>query len=80
VSIEINDTAPGVSENDLKHLFDPLFRADTSRSKMTGGSGLGLSICQKITNSHHGLLTASQSELGGIYMHLELPIEGDATT
>lgn len=80
VSIDINDTAPGVSENDLKHLFDPLFRADTSRSKRTGGSGLGLSICQQITNSHHGLLTASHSELGGISMHLELPIDGDATT
>ncbi|MFZ9241541.1 MAG: sensor histidine kinase [Chitinophagaceae bacterium] len=80
VSIDINDTAPGVSENDLKHLFDPLFRADTSRSKWTGGSGLGLSICQQITNSHHGLLKASHSELGGISMHLELPIDGDATT
>jgi two-component system sensor histidine kinase BaeS len=74
VLISIEDTAPSVSTKDLQRMFEPLFRADKSRVRSTGGSGLGLAICKQITKSHHGNLVANISELGGIKMRLELPI------
>ena len=77
VLIEIEDTAPSVSLNDLPHLFEPLFRTDSSRVRDTGGSGLGLAICKQLAKSHHGELNASISNLGGMKMRLELPLDGE---
>jgi two-component system sensor histidine kinase BaeS len=78
--IEIDDTAPSVSLNDLPHLFEPLFRTDSSRVRDTGGSGLGLAICKQLAKSHHGELNASISNLGGMKMCLELPFDGEVAT
>lgn len=74
-TIEFNDTAPTVEEQDLDKLFDRLYRVETSRSRDTGGSGLGLAICQNITDAHQGMISASQSKLGGINIHIEFPFE-----
>jgi two-component system sensor histidine kinase BaeS len=78
VIIEVEDTAPGVSLNDLPRIFEPLYRADASRGRSTGGSGLGLAICEQIAKAHHGSIRAEMSALGGVRVHLELPTEGDA--
>jgi two-component system sensor histidine kinase BaeS len=77
VVMEVEDTAPGVSENDLPRIFEPLFRADTARGRSTGGSGLGLAICEQIAKAHHGVIRAEASALGGVLFHLELPRFGD---
>jgi signal transduction histidine kinase len=45
VTIRITDDGPGIPERDRDSLFEPFFRADRSRSRKTGGYGLGLSIC-----------------------------------
>jgi two-component system, OmpR family, sensor histidine kinase BaeS len=77
VVMEVEDTAPGVSENDLLRIFEPLYRADAARGRSTGGSGLGLAICQQIVKAHHGVIRTEASALGGVLFHLELPRLGD---
>jgi len=77
VMIEVEDTAPGVSANDLSRIFEPLYRADAARGRAAGGSGLGLAICEQIAKAHHGVMRAEVSALGGVLFHLELPRFGD---
>lgn len=68
------DSEPGVSDNDIENLFDRLYRAEGSRSRNTGGSGLGLSICKNITDAHQGEISASHAELGGVCFTIQLPV------
>ncbi|MCF2857758.1 ATP-binding protein [Pseudoalteromonas sp. SMS1] len=69
------DSAPGVSSAALGKLFERLYRCDKSRSRDLGGSGLGLSICEKIIELHHGAIEAKHSELGGVFIKFTLPIK-----
>lgn len=68
------DTAPGVADEHLPNLFDALYRAEESRNRATGGAGLGMSIIQKLVESHSGTISASQSALGGLRIVIELPL------
>jgi two-component system sensor histidine kinase BaeS len=78
--ITIDDTPPGVSESDCEQLFDPLFRQEASRSRRSGGAGLGLAICRNIVDAHGGSIRASPSELGGVSIHIEIPLSGESRT
>lgn len=69
------DSAPGVNDEQLAHLFNRFYRAEGSRNRASGGSGLGLSICQNIVTAHSGTLEASHSPLGGVMMTVTLPLE-----
>lgn len=61
VSIRITDDGPGIPAADVDQLFEPFFRADRSRSRKTGGYGLGLSICKRIVEGHGGTITAENN-------------------
>lgn len=71
--IQIEDSSPGVADKDFPHLFDPLFRVESSRNRKTGGSGLGLAICEKIVAGHNGSIEADSSALGGLRIKVRLP-------
>jgi signal transduction histidine kinase len=58
VVVRVTDDGPGVPPADLPNLFEPFFRVDRSRSKKSGGYGLGLSICKRIMEAHGGDITA----------------------
>jgi len=73
VTLNWSDSAPGVSDSALAKLFDPLFRAEQSRSRKLGGSGLGLSIVKNIVTAHHGTCTANHSEIGGLSIQISFP-------
>jgi two-component system sensor histidine kinase BaeS len=71
----IEDSAPGVSEEELNQLFNRLYRGEQSRNRQTGGAGLGLSICRNIVEAHSGTIKASQSTLGGVKISVRLPLK-----
>jgi signal transduction histidine kinase len=54
VSLKVIDTGTGIEPADLPHVFDRFYRADSSRSRSTGGSGIGLSITRAIVEAHGG--------------------------
>jgi signal transduction histidine kinase/Tfp pilus assembly protein PilF len=74
ISIRIEDSSPGVAKEHLTEIFERLFRVESSRSRATGGSGLGLSICRSIIEAHNGSITATQSKLGGLAVTVKLPL------
>lgn len=73
VEIEIADRGPGVPEKDLDILFAPFFRTDSSRSRKTGGSGLGLMIVQRAIEAHGSSVEARNRPEGGLVISFSLP-------
>lgn len=70
----IEDSPPGVEEEVCEQLFEPLFRLESSRSRRTGGAGLGLAICRKVVEAHGGTITATPASLGGLCVRVEFPL------
>jgi two-component system sensor histidine kinase BaeS len=75
--LEVQDSLPGVPEAALAHLFDRFYRVDESRSRQSGGAGLGLSLCRAIATAHGGTIHARPSPLGGVWITAHFPPEGD---
>ncbi len=57
IVLEVFNTCQHIDSETMKHLFDRFYRADTSRSRKTGGDGIGLSIVKAITEAHKGKIT-----------------------
>ena len=76
--IDFQDSAPGVPAEALPHLFERLYRVDASRARHSGGAGLGLAIARNIAAAHGGDIAAHPSPLGGLWIRLRLPLEGNA--
>jgi signal transduction histidine kinase len=74
VVILIRDGGNGILEDQLKKVFEPFYRVETSRSRDTGGTGLGLTIAQNITQQHGGSLQLSNLPEGGLEVRLSLPV------
>ena len=74
VSIDFQDSFPGVSQDDLDRIFERLYRVESSRNRQTGGSGLGLSICRNIVEAHQGIIVAQTSLLGGLWLQIRFPL------
>lgn len=74
VEISVRDQGPGVPEDSLDQLFQPFFRADPSRSRRTGGTGLGLMIVKRAVEAHGGTIRAERaSDQGGLEITFDLP-------
>jgi signal transduction histidine kinase len=77
-TVEIQDEGRGIGPSDLPKLFTPFFRADRSRTRATGGVGLGLTLARRIVDAHGGKLEV-HSELGqGTTALVQLPLETTA--
>ncbi|MHA6323705.1 ATP-binding protein [Roseivivax sp. CAU 1753] len=75
VRLIVEDTPPAPSKDDLARLFDRFFRAEASRSRAFGGSGLGLAVSKAIVEAHGGTISAALSDLGGLRIIVSLPKE-----
>lgn len=74
VSVTIADTGEGIPPEDLPHVFDRLYRVDPSRTRGTGGAGLGLTIAKQLVEAHGGTIRA-ESVLGeGSRFTFSLPL------
>ena len=73
IIIEVSDNGRGIPEKDLPHLFDRFYRPDVSRSRQSGGSGLGLSIVKGLVEKHGGSITVSSVLGEGTCFRILLP-------
>lgn len=75
VYIGIADQGPGLDEADLSKVFTPFYRAENSRSRQTGGTGLGLTIVKSIIDNNAGRILLTNREQGGLLVKVFLPLE-----
>ncbi|MEX1057857.1 MAG: ATP-binding protein, partial [Natronospirillum sp.] len=75
VYVRIVDNGPGVPEAELEHIFDPFVRLESSRSRYTGGSGLGMTIARNIVHSHGGDIGLRNAMGAGLEVTITLPRE-----
>ena len=73
--IEIIDKGPGIPEDQIEKIFNPFYRVDTSRTKKTGGFGLGLSIAQQALQLHHGNIHIQNQKPHGLSVRLSIPTQ-----
>ncbi|WP_433891137.1 sensor histidine kinase [Streptomyces sp. CA-111067] len=76
IVLEVADTGSGISAQDLPHVFDRFWRADKSRTRSTGGSGLGLPIVLKLAEAHGGTAGVTSTVGEGSVFTLRLPTAG----
>ena len=74
VSIMVTDQGPGVPDEALGHLFEPFYRVDEARARKTGGSGVGLAICQRVVEVHGGTVRARNNTPTGLIVEIEIPL------
>lgn len=77
VLLSVADDGPGLGESELRLVFDRFWRADTSRSRHSGGSGLGLSIVAAVVDAHRGSVDVTRSDSSGACFVVALPAAGE---
>jgi C4-dicarboxylate-specific signal transduction histidine kinase len=71
VDVRVCDRGPGICSDDAERVFDPFYSTKAS------GLGIGLAICRNIVEAHGGRIEARPSPLGGVWIHVELPLTGE---
>ena len=74
IEISIQDSGTGIYKKDLPHVFERFYKADTSRSSKSSGSGIGLSIVQDLIKLHRGTISVESIVGKGTIFHILLPI------
>ena len=77
--IFVDDDGPGIPQVELEAVFGPYVRLETSRSRDTGGHGLGLSIARSIIFEHGGSIALSNLAQGGLRATVRLPLDANAS-
>ena len=72
--VEVDDNGPGVPEADRERVFEPFHRGEPSRSRETGGAGLGLAVVRSIARAHGGDATLENRAEGGLRARATLPL------
>jgi two-component system sensor histidine kinase CpxA len=75
--LTVSDFGPGVPEGSLEKLFEPFYRIDDARGRLTGGVGLGLAITERAVRFHGGRVSAHNRPEGGLRVEIRLPLIAD---
>jgi len=78
--LEVVDEGPGMSQEDALRIFERFYRTDSSRARISGGSGLGLSIVDSLVNAHGGIVTVTTAPGQGCRFYVSLPRVADVHT
>jgi two-component system, OmpR family, sensor kinase len=73
-TVEIEDDGPGIPEEEREAVFDPFYRREASRSRDTGGAGLGLTIARTVVRAIGGNVTLGEAESGGLRVEVTVPL------
>jgi len=76
IEVSVSDTGPGIDPEDLPHIFERFYRAEKSRSRATGGAGIGLAVVREVARAHGGEVTAESVPGRGSTFRLRLPAAG----
>jgi signal transduction histidine kinase len=73
IIVTIEDDGPGISEDERERVFDPFYRVEGSRSRETGGTGLGLTLARSTVRAHGGDIRLDNRREGGLRVIVTLP-------
>jgi len=76
--LSVADHGPGLRAEDRERIFEPFYRADPSRSRDSGGAGLGLSIVNAVVLAHGGRVQVKETNGGGATFEVQLPLASDS--
>ncbi len=72
--MSVIDHGPGLQAKEMERIFEPFYRADPSRSRDSGGAGLGLSIVSAVVSAHGGKVNVKETSGGGVTFEVDLPL------
>ena len=72
--LEVADTGAGIAPEDLKHVFKRFWRGEKSRSRTTGGAGIGLAIVHELVRAHDGRIDVESRPGVGSTFRVSLPV------
>lgn len=72
--VTVRDHGMGIAPNDLERVFEPFFRSDPSRTRATGGVGLGLAVVRRIVEAHGGSVSVQSSKATGTQFRVVVPV------
>ena len=75
--VHVDDEGDGIPEEELEKVFRPFYRLESSRSRDTGGTGLGLSVARTVFRAHGGDVVLSNRPEGGLRATVTLPYRRD---
>jgi signal transduction histidine kinase len=78
--VDVDDEGPGVAAEEMEKLFEPFYRVERSRSRETGGIGLGLSVVRTIARAHGGDVVLENLPKGGLRARTTLPLSTETHT
>ncbi|HXN77592.1 MAG TPA: HAMP domain-containing sensor histidine kinase, partial [Candidatus Dormibacteraeota bacterium] len=76
--MSVADHGPGLEPKEMARIFEPFYRADPSRSRDSGGAGLGLSIVSAVVSAHGGKVSVKETSGGGVTFEVDLPLASSA--
>jgi two-component system, OmpR family, sensor histidine kinase CpxA len=76
--LRVSDSGPGVPADSLAKVFEPFYRIDDARGRLTGGVGLGLAITERAVRFHGGRVSAHNRPAGGLKIEIRLPLATSA--